>query len=352
MENKCIIPEDKLMKYITGEASVEEMAEIALAVSKDPSLKGLIDIMEKMNERGSLTEGTDLPMGDCAGMAEGNLCDVLCERFILKDFMDEKDWALIEPEATNAWLRESGTPLHAMGRLLEKHGVKVTRRYDCTADDIISCIRARQRAIAVVDSGELWNERENGCFHAVVCLHAVPDTIIVYDPANDSSALLKVHDPATGTNVNYEFARFLKAWKHSHNYLVIASMEGFEYQPHPINVSGIELDDGLMELSEAIAEDAHDIWAARRKSEGWTYGATRDDAARKHPDLLPYSDLPESEKSYDREATMHTLRLIKKLGFDIHRRYSLYCPGCGEFVGEDMNFCPDCGRKLNWDDLK
>ena len=352
MENNNIISKEKLMRYVSGQASVEEMVEVALAISKDPSIKELVDIMEKMNDNGSLLESHDLPMDGCAGMAEGNLCDILCERFILKDFMDEKDWGQIEPEVANIWLKESGTPLHAMGRLLENNGVKVTRKYDCTADDIICCIRERRKAIAVVDSGELWSGTENGIFHAVVCLNIIPGTIVVYDPAKDGDVLLKVHDPAAGANINYEFARFLKAWQHSHNYLVIASMEGIEYHPHPVDVHSVELDDDLMELSEAIAEDAHDIWAARRISEGWTYGPTRDDIAKKHPDLLPYSDLPESEKDYDRESTMHTLRLIKKLGFDIHRRYALYCPECGEFVSEDTNFCPNCGKKLNWENLK
>ena len=351
MENKCTITEEKLMRYVSGKASVEEMAEVALAISKDPSLKGLVDIMGKMNDDGSLTEGNSLPMSDCAGMAEDNLCDILCERFILKDYIKEKDWYGLESETANTWLKESGTPLYDMGRLLEKHGMKVTRKYDCTAEDIITCIREKHRSIAVVDSGELWSGKENGIFHAVVCLNIIPDSIIVYDPANDGEMLLKVHDPATGTNVNYEFKRFLKAWKHSHNYLVIAYVKDFEYQPHPVNVSDVELDDELLELSEAIAENSHEIWAARRKSEGWKYSSRRDDTAKEHPDLVPYADLPESEKEYDRESTMHTIRLIKKLGFDIHRRYSLYCPECGEFVGEEMNYCPYCGKKLNWDNL-
>ena len=75
----------------------------------------------------------------------------------------------------------------------------------------------------------------------------------------------------------------------------------------------------LDELQEAIAENAHEVWAEARIKEGWTYGRERDDARKKHPDLIPYSALPDSEKEYDRIMALETIRLVKKLGFDIIR---------------------------------
>lgn len=87
------------------------------------------------------------------------------------------------------------------------------------------------------------------------------------------------------------------------------------YRPEPIDTSGIVLPADLLALTERLAENAHDIWAARRIAEGWTFGPTRDDAARKHPDLVPYADLPESEKQYDRNAAMETLKAIAALGY-------------------------------------
>lgn len=338
------------MKYVSGTASLDEMAEVALAIAEDPSLKELISILQEMNDNGTLRESDGaLPAGDCAGAAPGNLCDILCERFILRDFLGEN---IPETEGgDNQWIKESGTPLHSMGRLLERYGMSVVRRYDCTADDILESIRERRRAIAVIDSGELWSAQANGLFHAVVCLSVTPDTIVVYDPAQDRDAVIKVFDPTASANVGYDFACFLKAWRHSHNYLVIASAEGLEYQPHPIDVGSMGLDEDLLELTEALAEDSHEVWAARRKAEGWSFGEQRNEAARQHPNLIPYAELPESEKEYDRESSMHTLQLVKKLGYDIHRKYSLYCPACGEFVSDQMHFCPNCGHKLNWDHL-
>ena len=76
----------------------------------------------------------------------------------------------------------------------------------------------------------------------------------------------------------------------------------------------------MEELQEAIAENAHDVWAEARKSEGWVYGEARDDVNKRHPDLVPYTALPEGEKEYDRIMAFKTIKLVKKLGFDIVKR--------------------------------
>ena len=86
------------------------------------------------------------------------------------------------------------------------------------------------------------------------------------------------------------------------------------YVPAPINTSGVALPAALEGLLERLAENAHDVWAAERMKQGWTYGPTRDDIAKRHPCLVPYSQLPESEKEYDRQAAAETLKAILKLG--------------------------------------
>ena len=93
-----------------------------------------------------------------------------------------------------------------------------------------------------------------------------------------------------------------------------------EYVPHPINVDNIPLAGDLEELEEAIAENAHDVWAKARMDEGWVYGKERDDERKEHPDLVPYTALPDSEKEYDRQMAFNTIKLVKKLGFDIVKR--------------------------------
>jgi hypothetical protein len=92
------------------------------------------------------------------------------------------------------------------------------------------------------------------------------------------------------------------------------------YNPKPIDINGIVLSDDLIGLTEILAENAHDIWATRRMRDGWTYGPKRDDTGKKHPDLVPYKDLPESEKEYDRKAAMDTLKAIISMGYRIDKK--------------------------------
>jgi adenylate cyclase len=79
----------------------------------------------------------------------------------------------------------------------------------------------------------------------------------------------------------------------------------------------VVLSTSVQGLMERLAENAHDVWAAQRIGQGWTYGPNRDDANKKHPCLVPYADLPENEKEYDRKAAGETLKAILKLGYVI-----------------------------------
>ena len=90
-----------------------------------------------------------------------------------------------------------------------------------------------------------------------------------------------------------------------------------KYKPNPIITDGIELSEEIMKLSERIAENVHDVWAASRMAEGWSWGKERNDALKQRPCLVPYNELPESEKEYDRKTSIETLKLIQKLGFII-----------------------------------
>ena len=75
-----------------------------------------------------------------------------------------------------------------------------------------------------------------------------------------------------------------------------------------------------MELVEVMAKNVHEVWSQSRLSEGWTYGARRDDEKKTHPCLVPYEELPEIEKDYDRNTAIGTLKLIQALGFDIEKK--------------------------------
>ena len=90
-----------------------------------------------------------------------------------------------------------------------------------------------------------------------------------------------------------------------------------KYTPNPIDASNVVLPPEIVELTEKLAESTHDHWAKNRFNDGWTYGPQRDDAKKKHPCLIPYADLPESEKQYDRDTAMETLKAVYALGYRI-----------------------------------
>lgn len=91
------------------------------------------------------------------------------------------------------------------------------------------------------------------------------------------------------------------------------------YKPNPMDTSHVQLPRQIVDLSEIIAQNVHENWAKARLAEGWRYGAVRDDEKKTTPCLVPYSQLPEIEKEYDRNTAMETLKLILALGYQIHK---------------------------------
>lgn len=91
------------------------------------------------------------------------------------------------------------------------------------------------------------------------------------------------------------------------------------YNPKPIDTNDISFPEELLVLTEKIAENVHDVWAVGRINQGWTYGPVRDDAKKQTPCLVPYNELPESEKEYDRNTALETVKLIISLGYKISK---------------------------------
>lgn len=91
------------------------------------------------------------------------------------------------------------------------------------------------------------------------------------------------------------------------------------YQPKPIDTSNVELPEELDELLEKLAFNTHEVWSQQRINDGWTFGEKRDDEALLHPCLVPYDELPESEKDYDRNTSREALKAIIAAGFKIEK---------------------------------
>jgi ryanodine receptor 2 len=96
-------------------------------------------------------------------------------------------------------------------------------------------------------------------------------------------------------------------------------MKAKSYIPKPMDTTGIDLPEELKVLVEQMSENVHEVWAETRIKQGWTYGPQRSDEKKTHPCLIPYEELPEEEREYDRNTSISTLKLILNLGFKISK---------------------------------
>ena len=91
------------------------------------------------------------------------------------------------------------------------------------------------------------------------------------------------------------------------------------YIPQPVDTTDVQLPEELSDLVEQMAKNVHEVWAQSRMEQGWTYGEQRSDKLKQHPCLVPYEELPEVEKEYDRNTAISTLKFIVKKGYAIYK---------------------------------
>ena len=318
MANKDIISDELLAAFLDGNTSKEETQQVLQALKSDKQLQEVLDVALKTDEETTIILHNPtvsfeiLPMLQKAAISGENICAVLCEIFILhrRQLPYDEEW-LLNTARRKDWLKPEGTPLYCLGNLLAYSGMFVTRKYDSNLEDIKQAIKKDNDVVVGVDREKLYAEEvdlEDLTNHAVVVTHIEGNIVTIFDP---------YEEPYIS---NIPLQDFLNAWKESHNYMIQVLQSVDEYEPHPINVDTIPLDGDLEELQEAIAENAHDVWAEARIKEGWSYGKERDDLKKQNPDLVPYTALPDSEKEYDRIMAFNTIKLVKRLGFDIVRR--------------------------------
>lgn len=286
----------------------------------DKELDSLLDEIDSEDTENTSSVSILPIMSRAAQNTVDNLCAVRCEGYALRTLgMDISDKELEEEAERQGLLKKDGTPLYSIGILSEKHGLYVARRYNCSIDDIMQAIGKDEIVIATIDNTELaqtleeasQNDLENG---------KTPNHSVVIKSIDLSNKTITILDSNfSDSQESYPLDIFKHAWDDSVNYLVILSNQS-NYDPHPLNLDDVIIEPELLELREAIAENAHEVWAKTRKDEGWSYGPVRDDVLKKNPDMLPYNLLPESEKEYDRLMAMNTIKLVKKLGWEFKKR--------------------------------
>ena len=317
MNDKYQISDELLAAFLDGNTNAEDTMRVLNAAEQDMELQEIIRIASEVDEDMAITvKPTIIPMTAMAAKKkETYLCDIECEEFVLHQFgIEVTHKSLLDTAYKNCWLKDKGMPLYNIGRLLEKNNLPVSRRYNSTIEEVVRLLSAGNQLIAVVDDTILCNTLSCDGQHpnhavAISSISVETDEIILFNPNTDEEL------------TKYSLKLFLEAWRQSNNYLVVINTtDKFIYEPSPIGLDDVELSEDLSELQEAIAENAHEIWAKNRRDQGWSYGPERNDQKKETPDMIPYCNLPESEKLYDREMAMQTLKLVKKLGFEIVKK--------------------------------
>ena len=317
MNDKYQISDELLAAFLDGNTNAEDTMRVLNAAEQDMELQEIIRIASELDEDMAITvKPTVIPMTAMAAKKkETYLCDIECEEFVLHQFgIEVTHKSLLDTAYKNCWLKDKGMPLYNIGRLLEKNNLPVSRRYNSTIEEVVRLLSAGNQLIAVVDDTLLGNAQSSANQHpnhavAISSISVETDEIILFNPNTDEEL------------TKYSISSFMEAWKQSNNYLVVINTtDRFIYEPSPIGLDDVELSEDLSELQEAIAENAHEIWAKNRRDQGWSYGPERNDQKKETPDMIPYCNLPESEKLYDREMAMQTLKLVKKLGFEIVKK--------------------------------
>lgn len=373
MKKKSVnnISAEVLAAFLDGNATAQESKEILNALAEDAELRELLHISQSVDaELGLIPQDCEfIPMTAMAATCnEENYCCLECEKFILRkldiEFNEEQ---LLQNAIQNGWQKENGTALHNVGRHLDNKGLLVTRQYDASIEDIATALKNDESVIVAVDGGELLGNRAEEIIEDLV-IGQIPDHTVVVLSLNPNNDTITIYDPNSSNAEDiYPIEQFKDAWNDSKNYLVsITSNNMKTYTPKPIDLSDVELTEDLNDLREAIAENAHEIWAENRQAEGWTYGPQRDDQLKQTPDMVPYSQLPEGEKEYDREMAMKTIKLLKKLGYDLIKREEtelyrvlkqriqnseeeFHCRRCGNVIYKHQVFCDKCGLELKMD---
>ena len=219
------ISSEVLAAYLDGNAKANECKAILDALSESPELRELMHISQSVDKELGLMNEEDIeyiPMTALAATCEENsYCCLECEKYILDNRkIKYNESELLKKSINNKWLKEKGTALHNVGRHLEDAGLIVSRRFNCSINDIIDALNQKDDIIVAVDGGELIGNREHEIYEDIF-IGQIPDHTVVVLSCDQIKRTITVYDPdSTNAEDTYSIVEFMDAWNDSKNYLV------------------------------------------------------------------------------------------------------------------------------------
>lgn len=190
-------------------------------------------------------------------------------------------------------------------KTFEEANLRIFKRYEFNAQAVFNAIGKGGYVLPIISCEYLGSDNMGLCFCAILAINGAKKEITLYNPVK-------------GEEITDSIDAFLKAWTESGADCITAFANDKQtYKPELADLSSVEIPEDLEALTEILAEHAHDTWAVERQSEGWTYGRERNDRKLETPDMLPYSELPETEKQYDRIMASNTIKLLLAKGYKI-----------------------------------
>ncbi|XP_064091938.1 ryanodine receptor-like isoform X21 [Macrobrachium nipponense] len=89
----------------------------------------------------------------------------------------------------------------------------------------------------------------------------------------------------------------------------------YNYNPQPVDMTNLALSREMQNMAERLAENAHDIWAKRKKDELEACGGGFP------PQMVPYDMLTEKEKRKDRFRSVELLKYLQFMGYRLGRAH-------------------------------
>ena len=189
----------------------------------------------------------------------------------------------------------------------EEAGMRVYQRYDFNPMAIFAAVGKGGIVMPIVSS-TFFGDIDEGLVYSVILT------------VNRAAHYIELYNPLTGNQERFGLEDFMRQWQADGSDCVTAFVpDPKTYQPQLQDLSDTQLPEDLTALREVLAQHAHDVWANERQSEGWTYGLKRDDHLLQTPDMLPYDELPETERDYDRKMATDILKLLISKGYRIEK---------------------------------
>lgn len=98
-----------------------------------------------------------------------------------------------------------------------------------------------------------------------------------------------------------------------------AKLQALGYKFRPVDGREPVIHQFTPDEVEKLAILEHDRWVEEKLAAGWRYGPQRDNSRKLTPSLVPYDQLPESEKDKDRDPMRRIPALLAEAGFEIYR---------------------------------